>query len=91
LYGILPYDSGKEDLLMDRNHTQSSWVGWAKRPGANAIGGVPTNRREDISKKWWARHRCAFAHFYGLMIRDPNGGTLVDELTSWKAAVRHLG
>jgi hypothetical protein len=58
----LPYDSEKEDLPMDRNRTQSTCVGWAKQPGANAIGGVPTNRREDISKKWWARRRCAFAH-----------------------------
>jgi len=30
-------------------------VGWAKRPGANASGGVPTVRREDVRfKKWWA-------------------------------------
>jgi hypothetical protein len=37
-------------------------VGWAKRPDANAFGGVPTIRREDIRfKKWWARRRCAFA------------------------------
>jgi hypothetical protein len=28
---------------------------------------------------------------YGPIIRDPNGGTFVDELISWKVAVRHLG
>jgi hypothetical protein len=29
-------------------------VGWAKRPGANAFGGVPTIRLEEIRfKKWW--------------------------------------
>jgi hypothetical protein len=37
-------------------------VGWAKRPGANAFGGVPTTRREGIRfKKWLARRRCVFA------------------------------
>jgi HAD superfamily hydrolase (TIGR01509 family) len=44
-------------------------VGWAKRPGATASGGVPTTRHKDIRfKKWWARRRCAFAHpthYYG--------------------------
>jgi hypothetical protein len=36
-------------------------VGWPKRPGANASGGVPTIIRIS-EQRWWVRRKSAFAH-----------------------------
>jgi hypothetical protein len=68
-------------------------VGWAKRPGPNAFGGVSTTCREDIRfKKWWARRRCAFAHPTDCIRKEagdsPSGE---DHCPKGRDAIRRLG
>jgi hypothetical protein len=49
-----------------------------KAAGREAFGGVPTIRREDIRlKKMVGTAQMRLCPPYGLIIRDPNGGTLV--------------